>query len=61
MAEHYTRNTSGVLKFCNTCGKMTMHKVSNKRIGLCQEPHAVGMSQKQKKQASKPEEEPSLF
>lgn len=39
MSEHYTRNTTGVLKFCNRCGKMTMHKVTNKRIGLCTENH----------------------
>jgi len=39
MAEHYTRNTTGVLKFCNTCNRMTMHKVSGKKVGLCTEDH----------------------
>lgn len=61
MSEHYTRNTSGVLKFCNRCNKMTLHKVSNKRIGLCMETHVTGKSEKQKKQDEKPEEEPTLF
>lgn len=41
MAEHYTRNTTGVGRFCNRCGRMTMHKVSGKRIGLCTEDHHV--------------------
>jgi hypothetical protein len=40
---------------------MTMHKVSNKRVGTCTEPHVTGMSDKQKKQAEKAIEEPSLF
>ncbi len=61
MSQHYTRNTSGVLKHCKTCGKMTLHKVSNKRIGSCTEIHITGLSEKQKKQADKPEYEPALF
>lgn len=40
MSQHYTRNTSGVLKYCNRCGKNTMHKVSGKRIGLCENNHS---------------------
>lgn len=42
MAEHYTRNTTGVFRFCNRCGRLTMHKVSNRRIGLCTEDHYAG-------------------
>jgi hypothetical protein len=40
MAEHYNRNTTGVMKWCNRCGKNTMHKVSGKKIGLCENSHA---------------------
>jgi len=39
MSEHYTNNTTGVMKYCNRCGKQTMHKVSGKRIGLCENSH----------------------
>jgi PHP family Zn ribbon phosphoesterase len=35
--KHETRNTVAILKWCNTCGKMTMHGVSDRRVGLCQE------------------------
>ncbi|MFZ4856158.1 MAG: hypothetical protein ACOYL3_07150 [Desulfuromonadaceae bacterium] len=44
MAEHYTRNTTGVLKFCNRCNRMTMHKVSGKKLGLCTEDHHIKKS-----------------
>jgi hypothetical protein len=56
MAEHYTRNTTGVLKFCNRCGKMTLHKVSGKKIGLCTEDHHVNHIKKEYV-----EDEPKLF
>ncbi len=39
MAEHYSRNTTAVLKYCPTCNRNTMHKVSGKRIGLCTNSH----------------------
>ena len=64
MPEHYTRNTTGVMKFCSTCNRMTMHRVDNKRLGSCTEPHAVGMSDAQKRQKVKQdaaENEPELF
>lgn len=61
MAEHYTRNTSGILKFCSTCGKMTLHKVSNKRVGSCLEVHVVGRSDKQKKKDAEKDPAPTLF
>ena len=57
MAEHYSRSTTGVLKFCNRCNKMTMHKVSGKRVGLCTEIHKTAA-----KPVSKPvEPELTLF
>jgi len=39
MSEHYTRNTTAVLKYCPTCNKNTMHSVYNKRIGSCVNSH----------------------
>ena len=39
MAEHYTNSTTGVLKYCPTCNKKTMHQVSGKRLGLCENSH----------------------
>lgn len=39
MPEHYTSNTTAVLKFCPTCNRKTMHRVYNKRLGSCMEPH----------------------
>jgi hypothetical protein len=57
MSEHYTRNTTGVLRFCNRCGKLTMHKVSGKKVGLCTEDHTLG--DKHNKVYEKPE--PRLF
>ena len=35
--KHETRNTIAILKWCNTCGKQTMHGVSDRRVGLCTE------------------------
>lgn len=46
MAEHYTRNTSGVLKWCPTCGRNTLHLVANKRVGLCSETHVKDTDKK---------------
>jgi len=53
MTQHYQRNVCGVSKWCPTCGKMTMHKVSDRRVGCCTEPHAVGMSKAQEKREKK--------
>lgn len=47
MSEHYTKNTIRTLRFCETCGKKTMHRVDDGRIGLCVEPHVKGLSKKQ--------------
>uniref|UniRef100_A0A6M3JEN1 Uncharacterized protein n=1 Tax=viral metagenome TaxID=1070528 RepID=A0A6M3JEN1_9ZZZZ len=49
MTQHYQRNTRGVLKFCPTCNRMTMHQVYDRRVGSCREQHAFGMSKKQEK------------
>jgi len=39
MAEHYTANTRQVLHYCPVCNRQTMHRVDNKRLGCCMEPH----------------------
>lgn len=46
MAEHHTKNTSGFLKWCPTCGRNTIHLVANKRIGLCSENHVKDLDKK---------------
>ncbi len=45
--QHYQRNVSGILKFCPTCNRMTMHRVDDRRVGNCVEVHVTGMSKKQ--------------
>ena len=35
MSEHYTTNTTGILKFCTICNCKTMHNVTGKRVGHC--------------------------
>lgn len=47
--QHYQRNTTGILKHCSTCNRLTMHRVDDRRVGNCREVHVVGMSQAQKK------------
>ena len=47
MAEHYTRSTESVTKFCNTCGRITEHSVSDGRVGRCKEHHAPELTKKQ--------------
>jgi hypothetical protein len=61
MSEHYSKNTTGILKHCPTCNRKTMHKVSGKRVGTCTEPHVTGQSEKQKKQVEAPQPERGLF
>lgn len=53
MSQHYQRNVTAILKFCNHCGKMTMHRVDDKRVGNCLNSHAEGMSKKQEAQLRK--------
>jgi ribosomal protein L44E len=47
--EHYPKNTVRITKFCPTCNKRTMHRVDNKRVGICIEPHVKGLSKKQER------------
>ena len=35
MAQHYTRNTVSAQAYCPKCGKQTMHRVDDRRIGPC--------------------------
>ena len=49
MPEHYTKNTVRVTKYCPTCKRRTLHRVDDKRIGICIEKHVEGMSKAQKK------------
>jgi hypothetical protein len=37
--EHVTRNTEYVMKWCDTCRKITEHRCSDARIGPCIEDH----------------------
>jgi hypothetical protein len=37
--QHYTKNTLGISRFCNTCRRTTMWSVSDGRLGRCQEDH----------------------
>jgi len=50
--QHYQRNTCGMLKFCPTCNRMTMHRVDDRRVGSCVETHVTGMSKAQEKRAA---------
>ena len=64
MAEHSTKDTSGLRAFCPTCGRETIHDVYDGRISSCREPHATGLSKKQEKaqkERQKAEDEPTLF
>lgn len=49
MAEHYTRNTISVTKFCPTCNRKTRHRVDDRRLGVCMEQHVKGDSKPCKK------------
>ena len=55
MMQHYQKNVTGILKYCPTCGKMTMHRVDDCRVSTCTEPHVHGMSKAQIKAAKKRE------
>lgn len=54
MPEHYTSNTTAVLRYCPTCNRKTMHRVYNKRIGCCLENHVKAKS------PAKPSQETNL-
>ena len=53
MMQHYQKNVTGILKYCPTCGKMTMHRVDDCRVSTCTEPHVHGMSKAQERKAKK--------
>ena len=53
MTQHYQKNVSGVSRYCPTCGKVTMHRVDENRMGNCMEPHVFGMSKAQERMAKK--------
>lgn len=56
MSEHHSKSTTGVLKFCNTCNRKTMHSVSGKREGHCTEHEPNLLTNAQERQKSKGEE-----
>ena len=35
MGHHFTRDTIEASAYCNKCGKMTPHTVSDRRLGYC--------------------------
>lgn len=39
MAQHYPRNTTAVLAWCNVCNRNTAHSVADRRLGGCQNSH----------------------
>jgi hypothetical protein len=42
MTEHYTRNTETATGYCKKCGKQTVHRVDDGRLGPClDEKHPV--------------------
>ena len=51
MTQHYQRNTVGIFKYCPTCGRKTLHRVDDRRVGSCTEEHVSGMSKKQESMA----------
>lgn len=67
--KHETRNTLEITKWCNTCRRMTQHRVSDRRVGTCLEhgargADAEGRSRRQIEEAKrreKEEREPKLF
>jgi len=64
MAEHYTRNTESILKWCDVCRRLTKHSVSSGRLGRCTEHEAPAETKRQKAAREKREREarqPSMF
>jgi hypothetical protein len=55
--KHETKNTTAILKWCSTCGRNTMHRVSNCRVGTCMEAHSEGLSKKQELRHKQEEKE----
>jgi ribosomal protein L44E len=66
VTEHYTRNTESILKWCNKCARLTVHKVSGGRVGRCSEHQAEDTQAQQKarekaRQRAAKDAEPRLF
>lgn len=57
MSEHHPKNVSGVLKFCSTCNRKTLHRVDFKREGSCTEHKATGLSKAQEQRLKEREVE----
>jgi hypothetical protein len=45
--QHYQRNVIAITKWCDVCGRLTSHRVSDRRVGSCMESHVTGLSKKQ--------------
>ena len=63
MTQHYTKNTTAVMAYCNTCNRKTRHRVSDGRQGTCLE-HEAKLSTAQEKARKKRKEEeknPRMF
>jgi len=64
MAEHYTKATESVLRWCNKCNCLTQHRVNSGRIGSCMEHQAAELSRKQQHERERREDEarnPRMF
>jgi len=64
MPEHFTKNTLECTAWCEHCGRMTQHAVSNGRRGRCLEHEAAQFSKKQlarRERLSKQDQNPTLF
>lgn len=64
MSHHETKNTTGILAWCNTCGRRTMHRVTDRRKGHCTEHAPAGLSkaqEKRRREQEKKERELKLF
>jgi ribosomal protein L44E len=55
MSEHYSKMTKAATTYCKKCGRQTMHRVDNGRLGSCLEQHFDGLSAAQRKQREKRE------
>jgi hypothetical protein len=68
MAEHYTRGTESVTRWCNACGRPTQHAVSGGRVGRCMEHEAAtetgGYSKRElaaRRKRDREQAQPALF
>ena len=47
--QHFTRDTTQVKAYCRVCGRLTMHRVDDRRLGPCLEHAAPAMSKRQER------------